>query len=211
MSWVKHIGAVSYDSIVGWVKSIASYNSDLIWYKRIVGYYEKLEDYLSMFTGVVLLALTIIIVLGVIMRYVFDSPLSWVMEVAPWFVIGIVFLPQGFLQQAGRHLKVDAVSSRLSAKKQTKLRAATLVLSLFVFIIFFYSMALYAKNCWVGDWRLQGVDWQPPLFPVIVVIPICIFIIILQICIGLARDISTLLAERKGSAQSSEPAMDSDG
>jgi len=209
MSWVKDIGTRSYDYIISLVKSTVNYNSDLVWYKRIVSYYEKFEDYLSMSTGVVLLALTIFIVYGVIARYVFNSPDSKVYELAPLLVIGIIFLPQGFLMQAGRHLKVDAVSSRLPTKKQTQLRIATLVLSLFIFIIFFYSTALYAKDCWDGDWRLQGVNWTPPLFPVIVAIPICLFMIILQICINLIRDISSLLVKPKDDIPSGEPVMDS--
>lgn len=179
------------------------------WVKRIVGYYEKFEDYLSMSTGLILVVLTFTIVLGVIMRYVFNSPLSWVYELAPLFVIGIIFLPQGFLIQAGRHLKVDAISSRLSTKKQIKIRIATSALSLFVFIVFFYSMALYAKDAWDRDLRLAGVNWHPPLFPVIVAIPICLFMIILQICINTTRDISTLRAGQKNEPQSGEPSIDS--
>lgn len=202
MNWVKRIGTVIYEYIISMVKSIVTYNSDMVWYKRIVSYYEKLEDYLSMSTGLVLIALTIMIVYGVIMRYVFNSPESRVYELAPLFVIGIIFLPQGFLMQAGRHLKVDAVSSRLSTKNQTILRVVTLALSLFVFIIFFYSTYLYAKDAWDKNLRLIGADWYPPLYPVITVIPVCLFIIILQICINLVRDISCLLTKQEDDAQS---------
>lgn len=165
------------------------------WIRRTISYLEGLNNLLVIADGVLISVLTVVIVYGVTMRYVFDSPVTWVTEFCLYMIVFVIFLPVPFLQQGGRHIRVDAVVSRLPRRKQTWLSIFSSAVSLFAFIIFTWSLTVYTHRAFVNDWHIgvpSGLYWS--MFPIVVIIPVCGFLLSLQLLIGMVRDIATLFA-----------------
>ncbi|MFC1924964.1 TRAP transporter small permease subunit [Chloroflexota bacterium] len=163
------------------------------WVKRVLRYLENLNNLMVIADCLLIAALTCIIVYGVMMRYVFDSAAIWVTELCLYLIVYVIFLPLAFVQQIGRHVRVDAVTSRLSKRNQTKLSILTSAISLFAFVIFTWSLTIYAHRAFVSNWhggQPEGLFW--PQFPIIVIIPISGFFLSLQLLIGIIRNISVL-------------------
>jgi len=192
---------------MNWVKRVLRYLANLNNNKISLGivmnrvkcvprYLEHLNNLLVIADCLLIAVLTGIIVYGVIMRYVFPPAPTWVTELCLYLIVYVIFLPLPFLQQTGRHVRVDAVTSRLSRRNQTILSIVASAISLFAFVIFTWSLTIYAHRAFVNNWhggQVTGLFW--PEFPIIVIIPISGFLLSLQLLIGIIRDISVLTRE----------------
>jgi len=166
--------------------------------KRVPRYLENLNSLLVIADCLLIATLTCIIVYGVMMRYVFNSAAIWVTEFSLYMIVYVIFLPLPYLQQMGRHVRVDAVTSRLSKRKQIILSIFTSTISLFAFVIFTWSLTIYAHRALVSNWhggQPAGLFW--PEFPIIIIIPISGFLLSVQLLIGIIRDISVLTKESR--------------
>lgn len=126
----------------------------------------------------------------VAMAYLFDKPTDWATELAKYCLLYLIFLPLGYAQMTGSHIKVDAVTARLSQKMQTRLDIVATTISLLAFIIFTWSAYNYAFD-------IKGQDSGPvhywPLFQFIIVMPIGLFLLSIQLFITLVKDVIALI------------------
>lgn len=73
----------------------------------------NLERYLT--TGI-LVATFVAIILQVVTRYVFSSPLSWTEELARFLLVWLTFLGAGYVMSRRLHISVDLLVARLSKR-----------------------------------------------------------------------------------------------
>ncbi len=71
------------------------------------------EEYLCV---VALVIMTIIIGLQVVMRYIFQSSITWSEELSRYLCIWLVFIGSSFAVRKGRHICVDALHDALPPK-----------------------------------------------------------------------------------------------
>lgn len=82
----------------------------------------------------VLLAL-VAVCYGVVMRYVFGTPTSWVDDIVSFMLVGIIMLATANTLRQGRHINVDILTANLGERGQ-RWAAAWASLSVAVFAIF---------------------------------------------------------------------------
>ena len=85
--------------------------------------------------AVVLGGVTLLITAGVIMRYIFDSPIPWVLQVSAWLVIFLGVLVAAFGQRGGYQVSIDIITSRMRPMRQATIAIVTNILALIVIII----------------------------------------------------------------------------
>lgn len=100
-----------------------------------------------------------------------------------------IFLPLGYAQQLGAHIKVDALICRLSPRVNAWLGIVVSVISLFAFTIFTWSAAKYTA---IHYHDLTDVIFDWPLFPILLVIPIGFGLLALQLVVTLLKQIAAL-------------------
>lgn len=88
--------------------------------------------------GVMVLVMTLLIILQVVMRYVFSSPLKWTEELARFLFIYITFVGGSLLVYQRGHLYVEILFASLSkrAKKVATLIIDVIVLAFSAFVIY---------------------------------------------------------------------------
>lgn len=115
----------------------------------------------------VLLAMAIS-VYEVIMRYVFDSPTTWVHETTTFLVAAIFALGGPYTLARNRHIQINVLHDILPQGGRRWLKLVQLLLGIGFCVAIGYAAWVLAWNATHtpgGEWRLQtsGSSWNSPL------------------------------------------------
>ncbi|OPY84519.1 MAG: Tripartite ATP-independent periplasmic transporter [Smithella sp. PtaU1.Bin162] len=158
----------------------------------------KMADTVSEWSGKItswlILILTLMTGYEIIMRYVFNAPTKWCFDMS--YMLGGAFfvLGQGYTLLLNKHVRIDIFYSRLS------LRGKAIVDSVFYLIFFFplwivllYLLIPYVYESWIVEERSMQGYWMPILYPFKTVMPVAVFILILQAIAEFIRCIRTIM------------------
>jgi TRAP-type mannitol/chloroaromatic compound transport system permease small subunit len=137
-----------------------------------------------------------LVLIEVIRRYFFNSPTVWGNELTQLTFGVYVVLSGGYILRWGGHVNVDIFYGRLSVKGKAVADIITFVL----FFLFCGMMLAYGGSlAWESLSRLEHSQsaWNPPLYPVKLMIPTGAFLLLLQGTAKLIRDIVTLATGEK--------------
>jgi TRAP-type mannitol/chloroaromatic compound transport system permease small subunit len=141
-----------------------------------------------------IIAMFAIIILGVITRYFFNNPLSWVYELALYIFFAQMMMGGGYAVLHGLHVRMDIVYSRFNSRNKA-------IIDCFTYLIFFFVVGMVL---WVGskmayksivDLERASTAWRPYLWPVKSIIPVSAFFLLLQ---GLADFVRSAVHAVKG-------------
>jgi TRAP-type C4-dicarboxylate transport system permease small subunit len=112
------------------------------------------------------------------LRYFFNSPTGWVLQISEYILLYIPFLGATIVLKEDRHIRVDIILDRLDSKAQSFMNVIASVIGFCVL-----SILAYYGSCLTLDYYKRGVptlDYiKMPEFLVIIIIPIgCFFLAI---------------------------------
>jgi TRAP-type mannitol/chloroaromatic compound transport system permease small subunit len=144
------------------------------------------------------LILTLIIGYEIVMRYVFNAPTKWSFDISYMLGGSYFLLGEAYTLLKKKHVRIDIFYSRFSERKKA------LVDILFYLVFFFplwigllYYMIPYVYLSWITDERSMQGYWMPILYPFKTVMPVGIFLFLLQ---GAAEFTRSVLNFREGGA-----------
>ena len=156
-------------------------------------------DGISEWTGKVvsflIIPIMLVIVLQIIMRGVFTSPLMWPHELS-CILFGALFMIGGaYTLRYGGHVNVDIIISHLSPRKHALLDIITSSM------IFLFCGVIAWKS---GEMTLQAFRfgfryasaWAPPIWPIKGAITLAAALVFLQALAKLARDFHIAISEK---------------
>jgi len=124
----------------------------------------------------------------VIMRYIFNSPTIWVHELNQHLWGFYLLFGAAYVMHHRAHVNLDVIYRKLSLRKQAILDSIT-----YWFFFIYCSVILWyaVPHAWRSVMLLQNSPsiWGPPIWPLKVMIPIAVFLLLAQ---GVARYISSL-------------------
>ena len=91
--------------------------------------------------GCILLVMAFITGYEVIVRYVFNAPTHWTLDLSIYLLIWFTYASIPSLQKANRHVRVDLIVSRFSPRIQALWDILTKVIFLFFTAWMFYYVA----------------------------------------------------------------------
>lgn len=143
-------------------------------------------------TSFLVYPLLIIVVYEVFMRYVFNAPTTWAFE-ATTFLYGLHYMfGLSYADTHGAHVKVDIFSSMASEKVQAVLRIITnLAFFMPVTICLTLYGIKYAHNATLGL-EVNSTSWAPPIWPLKILMALCLVFLLLQGIANLLKDIHSL-------------------
>jgi TRAP-type mannitol/chloroaromatic compound transport system permease small subunit len=143
-------------------------------------------------TSFLVYPLLFIIVYEVFMRYVFNAPTTWGFE-ATTFLYGLHYMfGLSYADVHGAHVKVDIFTSLASEKVQAILSIITnLVLFMPVTICLTLYGIKYAYKSTLGL-ELNSTSWAPPIWPLKILMALCLVFLLLQGIANLLKDIHSL-------------------
>jgi len=108
---------------------------------------KRVTDAMAVLAGVFLVAIVFIICIDVGMRYFFDRPQVWTVEICEYLVFAITFLGAPWLLRVGGHVNVDIVTERLSTRTRHVLNVVSALIGAVACLVLTYFGAVTAVDC----------------------------------------------------------------
>jgi len=122
---------------------------------------------------------TLIVSIDVVMRYFFNHPIGWSLEICEYILLYIVFLGAAWILKEEGHIKIGLVVDRLSPKTQAMTDVTTSIWGFIVCIV----LAIYGTEV-TWEYFQRGVPTlqylHAPEFLVLMIIPIGSYLLSIQ-------------------------------
>ena len=159
---------------------------------------DTVTDFLArVITRWMVVALVLVVVYDVGMRYIFNAPTMWAPETAIMIGGTIYVIGWSYCQLHRAHIRVDIFYGRLS------LRGQAIIDILGHTLLFFPLMYLLIGTSWEWTWHAWAINeksvatyWYPPIAPFRTVVTLGLFLYALQSVAQMARDLHLLIRNR---------------
>ena len=158
----------------------------------------RLIDSVSQWVGSavrwLVIALTVVVVYGVIARYVFNAPTTWGFELSCMLGASIICLGWAYVQQSESNVRVDVFYTRVSSRKKALidvLGAAVLFFPLFV--IFIKTSISWMWIAWQTGEIISRTLWYPPAGPIRTIVVVGACLLSLQVITQFIHDLHMLI------------------
>ncbi|MBW0105542.1 TRAP transporter small permease [Pseudonocardia sp. KRD291] len=158
----------------------------------------RVEDVLAGVAALALAALAALMVLGVVLRYVFATPLSWSLAfITDYLMTAIFFLALPWTVRTGAHVRIDVVYRSLpeTGRRVCALLGALLA-PFFVAALAWGGLALTWSAATGGDIPPPGgaeLSW--PVWTSAVMVPIGALVLLVRLLVALSRTVRDPLVD----------------
>jgi C4-dicarboxylate transporter DctQ subunit len=146
---------------------------------RLLRFLSACEDICAAGATLLFVAITVAICAEVLLRYGFNSPIRWVVELSEYALLWITFLGAAYVLRHGGHVRVDILLQYLSPgalRVCGMVSAATCALTSLVIFVFGIDATWTAFQR--GAYKPTGID--VPTWMVLIVIPIGSLLLLLR-------------------------------
>jgi TRAP-type C4-dicarboxylate transport system permease small subunit len=141
--------------------------------------FDRVLDITAFLGGALLVFLILSVCWEVVLRYFFNKPTSWVVEVSGYIVLWVPFLVSAWVLRKGSHIRMDLLISGLKPKGQAILNTITFsIAALICFIITWYGVKVVIdlyQTGFITQTFLRIYKW-----PIIAIIPISTSLLFLE-------------------------------
>jgi TRAP-type C4-dicarboxylate transport system permease small subunit len=129
--------------------------------------------------GIILVFLMLSVCYDVIMRYVFNRPTSWVIEIAEYLLVYMTFLGAAWVLKQEGHVRVDALTMMLSHKAQAATGIISSVIGILVCLIIVWFGSIETWDTLERGVRNPSM-LEFPKAPILAIIPVGSFFFMVQ-------------------------------
>ena len=147
--------------------------------------------------GCILLVMAFITGYEVIVRYVFNAPTHWTLDLSIYLLIWFTYASIPSLQKANRHVRVDLIVSRFSPRIQALWDILTKVIFLFFTAWMFYYVAEFAWEAYVSN-EYGWAMWRVLTWPIKAAMPFGTVLLALYLVRDIVAGIQSLPASSPG-------------
>jgi TRAP-type mannitol/chloroaromatic compound transport system permease small subunit len=167
--------------------------------KRLLNRIDRISELTGHAISWIVLLLTLILGYEVLMRYCFNSPTKWAYDIS--YMLGGTFFLLGaaYTLRMKAHVRIDLFYNQFSPRQRA------LIDVLFYLVFFFplwigllYHLIPHVHMSWKLAERSLESYWRPPIYPFKTIMPIGVFLLLLQ---GLAEFVRSLTVLVKGEVQ----------
>jgi len=120
--------------------------------------------------GAIILAM-LIVLYGILMRSS-GKGVAWTIELSSWGLLFICFLSAAWVLKEEGHVSVGVVVDRFNPKIQSWINITTSVIGAIACAVLFWFGVVVTCQYYQSGFRYYGVVLAPPLFTIVLVIPI---------------------------------------
>jgi TRAP-type mannitol/chloroaromatic compound transport system permease small subunit len=156
--------------------------------RAAVRFIDRLNGIVGHIAAITILGLVALVCYEVFLRYVMKAPTTWGNEMISFIFAAIIMLGAGYTLRNRDHVSMDIFYSRLSRRGQATVDVFTAFFMLLFCWVMFDQTFIMAKEALETGQRASS-DWSPPLFPVMVSLPIGSALLLLQAIARVVRDV----------------------
>ncbi|MFC1951474.1 TRAP transporter small permease subunit [Chloroflexota bacterium] len=147
--------------------------------KRLTATIDSINGHLGKVFSFALLAATIVIVYGVIMRYVFNDPSPWALEMSIFLCAFTYLMGGAYAELFNAHVRVDVLYIRWSPRTRAIMTIASSLLFFVPLILLGWTGAEWTANAMETGVRYDAF-WRVVVWPIRLFIPLGCFLLALQ-------------------------------
>jgi TRAP-type mannitol/chloroaromatic compound transport system permease small subunit len=132
----------------------------------------------------------------VFMRYVMFSPTEWGTELVTYIFAAYILLGGGYTLLYGNHVNINVLYNRQAPRARAILDSITAIIFFLYAWVLFYEGLKFAVDGLMRN-RHSGTDWNPPLYPVLMTLPVGAFLLLIQGGAKFIRDLHTAVTGRE--------------
>ena len=155
---------------------------------RIDRLYYRLEKWLALLGGIVIMLLVLLATVNVLGRWIFSLPISGYIDWVEQAMAFMAFLGIAYTQRQGGHIRMDILVSHLHGRRLWFTELLSTVLMLLVTLVLIYGSWLHFLRAWqIGD---SSLDINLPTWPAKLVVPVALTVLALRLllqCWGYLR------------------------
>ncbi|MCL6477566.1 MAG: TRAP transporter small permease subunit [Peptococcaceae bacterium] len=159
---------------------------------------DRISEWTGKLSAFLIVILSFMIGYEVVSRYIFNRPTLWVNETSAMLFGAYIIFGGAYTLSAGGHINMDLVYQRF-----TKRQKALIDLITFWFFALFCVVLVWkgGDSAWYSLKNLEhsGTLWNPPVYPIKLVLPIGAFLLLLQGVAKFIRDAKILVGGGDGS------------
>lgn len=143
-----------------------------------------IEDFANLLAAFAILALMMLGVGQIVMRSVFNSPISGYIDMVELSMASMAFLGAAYCQRLGAHIRMELFIGRLSGRALWVVEAfATLVALFIIGMLIYYSWGHFMRSFSLGD---TTMDAELPVWPSKLLVPLAFGIWFVRLLLQLA-------------------------
>lgn len=155
--------------------------------RTAVRWIDRLNGAFGYVAAISLLGLIALVCYEVFLRYVVKAPTTWGNEMISFIFAAYVMLGGGYTLLHRDHVAMDILYTQYSERGRAIIDLMTAGFMLLFCWVLFEQTFIMAKEALESGQRASS-DWSPPLFPVMVSLPIGAGLLLLQALARVARD-----------------------
>ena len=159
---------------------------------RLLHYIDLLSEWTGKVSSFLIIALSLVVGFEVVARYLFKHPTIWAPEISTMVFGAYIILGGAYTLHIKGHANMDLIYERISPRKKALLDVIT-----FWFFAFFCVVLVWKGGA--TSWRAletlehSGSIWNPPVYPIKMVLPVGAGLLLLQGIAKFIRDVITLV------------------
>ena len=141
--------------------------------------FDRILNLLLFPAGAILVFILLSITAEVIMRYFFNRPITWVVEISEYSLLYITFLGAAWVLREEGHAKVDAVLWRLPQKARAFVNMVTSVAGTLICMVLLWQGALMTWENFQSGYLTQTI-LEVPKYLILAIVPVGSFLLVIQ-------------------------------
>lgn len=157
--------------------------------RRVGRWIDRVEDVCVAASALALASIMLITVLGVVMRYLFGSPLGWSFGfIEDYLLVIFFFLAVSYTFRVGGHISLDAFVRRLTDRGRRILGVVGNALSFLFFTLIVYAGIFHTWDAWVNNEIPPpgGVELSWPTWTSYVFVPLGMAVLVARLLHAIA-------------------------
>ncbi|MBI4186761.1 MAG: TRAP transporter small permease [Chloroflexi bacterium] len=146
---------------------------------KIAAFFDHILAAFAALAAVILILITLGVTADIVMRYFLRRPITGMAEITEYSLLWITFLVGAWLLKKDWHIRMDILINRLKPRAQNLVSALTSFVAAIACLVTAWYGAIDTWESVKGGY----VEWttlQPPLAPIIAIIPIGSFLLFIQ-------------------------------
>ena len=140
---------------------------------------DRLNSVMAWIAALAIIFMMFAISYAVMMRYVWNKPVPWIVEISSYLMLYITFLGTAWLQRKGGHVEVDLFTGRLKPRVRAAFKTITSLGGAVVGFILAWKGSLVTVDCFQRDVTAIGI-LNTPQFLLMGIIPIGGFLLLVE-------------------------------
>ena len=140
---------------------------------------DKLNSVMAGIGAMMVIFMMLAISYSVMMRYLLNRPVAWIVEISSYLMLYITFLGTAWLLRQDGHVEIDLFTSHLSSRKKAILKALTSVGGAMVGFILAWKGTFVTIDYFKRGVTVMGI-LNTPQFLLMAVIPVGGFLLMVE-------------------------------